>query len=161
METAKVMPAFAAPTPRFIPLPEPIIRSIRQRSTRVGLVVFGLSLVIAPALALWPLSLVPSGEPFRIGVVLFAGLTGLSVFAAGAFTLGARACVSTGYLKLNDMRITRAGLIGSLVLSGMTAPVAWGVFALAIIRFDAVALLYVLLLAASFALSLACFIAPL
>jgi hypothetical protein len=56
-------------------------------ATRLGLVVFGLSLVIAPALALWPLSLVPSGEPFRIGVVLFAGLTGLSMFAAGAFTL--------------------------------------------------------------------------
>ncbi|MGH3947834.1 MAG: hypothetical protein ACRDSE_01730 [Pseudonocardiaceae bacterium] len=150
-----------------VPIPEPLIRTIRRRSTSLGLAVLGLSLIIGPVLVIWPYSLVPYGDPIRIGVVMFGGMTAFCVFGSGAMTLGARACVSTGYLKLSDMRVTRAALMFFLVLSTMTALLAWGALALILssppdrfrpeVQFDASAWLYVLLLMFAAALTAVCF----
>ncbi|MQA64097.1 MAG: hypothetical protein GEU86_22175 [Actinophytocola sp.] len=152
---------------RAVPIPEPVIRSVRRRSTRLGLTVFGLGLIIGPALVIWPFSLVPSGYPLRPGMVMFGGMAAFCLLGSGAMTLGARACVSSGYLKLTDMRVTRAALMFFLVLATMSAPLAWGVFALIAgtrpsesrpdVSFDASAWLYIFLLMSAVALTWLCF----
>lgn len=150
-----------------VPLPEPVIRSVRRRSLVLGLTVFALSLIIGPILVIWPFGLVPYGDPFRLGVVMFAGIAAFCVFGAGAMTLGARACVSSGYLKQSDVRVTRAGLMFFWVLGTMSALLAWGILALIVaappsdfrpdVQFDASAWLYVALLLFAAALTWACF----
>lgn len=152
---------------RAVPLPEPVVRSVRRRSTVLGLTVLGLGLIIGPTLIIWPFSLVPYADPFRFGVVMFGGMAAFCVFGAGAMTLGARACVSSGHLKLSDVRVTRAGLMFFWVLGTMSAPLAWGSLALIVaappsdfrpeVTFDASAWLYVALLLFASALTWACF----
>ncbi|WP_034270212.1 hypothetical protein [Haloechinothrix halophila] len=162
-------PHSAASTPHSVPLPDRLVRTIRTRSTALGVTVLVLSLAAVPTLLIAPYSLVPYADPLRLGVPLFAGITGCCLVGAGVFTLVARGSVADSHLRLNTMRVTRAGLLFAVVLSTISGLVAWGVLALVAstpperyrdeVQFDTGEWLYVLLLFGAIALIWACFFA--
>ncbi len=162
-------PYFAAPQPQYVPLSDPLVRAIRTRSIALGVVVLLYSLGAIPTLVLTPYSLVPYADPMRMGVPLFAGMTGFSLVGAGVFTLVGRACVATGYLAVKIMRAVRAALLLFVVLSAVSSLIAWGLLALITstsperyrddVRFGTGELLYVLLLLGAVALIWTCFFA--
>lgn len=155
-------PPFAAPKPHSVPLPDRLVRTVRTRATVLGGAGLVLGLIAVPALLLVPSRLVPYDDPLRLGVPLFAGITGFCLVGAGVFTLVARGSVAGGYLRLNTMRVTRAGLLFALLLSTISGFVAWGVLALVAstpperyrdeVQFGAGEWLYVLLLLGAVAL---------
>lgn len=160
---------FVVPRPQYVPLPDSLVRTTRTRSTAMGVVVLVLGLAATSVLLVLPASLVPYDDPLRIGVPLFAGITGFCLVGAGAVTLGARTCVTVGQLKLNTMRVVRATLLLFVVLSTIAGLVAGGVLALIAsspperyrdeVQFGTGEWLYVLLLLGSVALIWTCFFA--
>ncbi|GAA5119015.1 hypothetical protein [Haloechinothrix salitolerans] len=160
-------PHSTAPTTHSVPLPDPLVRTIRTRATALGVTVLVLSVAAVPALLLIPSGLLPYDDPLRLGVPLFAGITGCCLVGAGVFTLVARGSVADGHLRLNTMRVTRAGLLFAVVLSTISGLVAWGVLALVAstpperyrdeVQFDTGDWLYVLLLFGAIALIWVCF----
>lgn len=164
-----MQPHFAAPKPHSVPLPDPLVRTIRTRATALGVAVVVLGLAAVPTLLIAPYSLVPYADPVRIGVLLFAGMTGFCLVGAGVFTLVGRACMAAGHLKLSTMRVVRAALLFFGVLSTISGLVAWGVLALITsspperyrddVQFGGGESLYVLLLLGAVALIWTCFFA--
>lgn len=116
-------------TPRFARLPEPAARRIRRTSTWLGLAVMGLGLAALIASVVLPGEVMHQRESLRVWVTLAGNVTAACALGAGGGVLSARACVSSGHLNLWYVRSARAGLLGTCVLSTLSAAVAVGVLA--------------------------------
>lgn len=115
---------------RAITVPEALVRAVRKRSVALGAPVLALSLVIGPALLIWPYRLVPYGDPGRIGSVIFGGIMGLSILGAGLFALLSRACIGRGQVNISGVRSIRVMLMFCWVLAILSGLLAWGNMAL-------------------------------
>lgn len=163
------LPYFAAPQSQYVLLPDLLVRTIRTRAVALGVVVLVLSLGAIPTLLLTPYKLVPYADPVRMGVPLFAGMTGRCLVGAGLFTLVGRACVATGYLVAKTMRAVRAALLFFVLLSTISGLVTWGILSLITstpsdryrdsVQFGTAEWLYVLLLLGAIAAIWACYFA--
>lgn len=116
-------------TPRFAQLPAPAVRSIRRTSTWLGLAVIGLGLAALIASVVLPGAVMHQRESLRVWVTLAGNVAAAGALGAGGGVLSARACVSSGHLNLWYVRSARAGLLGTCVLSTLSAAVAVGVLA--------------------------------
>lgn len=68
-------------------------------------------------------------ESLRVWVTLAGNVTAACALGAGGGALTARSCVSSGHLNLWYVRSARAGLLGTCVLSTLSAAVACGLLA--------------------------------
>ncbi|WP_406689624.1 hypothetical protein REH65_26765 [Saccharopolyspora sp. ID03-671] len=103
-----MIPVVPQPPEQFVLVPFDKLRSVRTRSTLIGLVMLPLAVLFGAVGMPWTLFGPTSEDPMTFIVVGMVGVSALFMLMIGAYALMGRSCVKkTGYLSVTACRNLR------------------------------------------------------